>query len=144
MEPRARRHRFRRRWRSRMVGHVPHETLRSLGVPVRHELTGDAESNEIGVAGTRQFGTGHRVYFCDPSQRCEGPQCFEERERSCRIELPDMPNRCELLLVLATEVVGVCRKEPVLSLPSSHEPTLQIELVQTPERFARTQGPQRG
>ena len=95
------------------------------------------------MAGTRQFGTGHRVYFCDPSQRREGPQCFEERERSGRIELPDMPNRCELLLVLAKEVVGLRRKEPVLPLPSSHEPTLQIELLQTPQRFTRTQGLQR-
>src|SRR2546426_11791018 len=73
----------------------------------------------------------------------EGPRCFEERERSCRIELPDMPNRCELLLVLAKEVVGLRRKEPVISLPSSHEPTLQIELLQTPQRFTRTQGLQR-
>src|SRR5256884_6406109 len=121
-----------------MVGPVPRETLRSLGVPVRHELTGDAESNEIGVAGTRQFGIGHRVYFCDPSQRREGPQCFEERERSGRIELPDMPNRCELLLVLAKEVVGLRRKEPVLPLPSSLKPTLQIELLQRLQGFART------
>ena len=74
----------------------------------------------------------------------EGPQCFEERERSCRIELPHLPNRCELLLVLAKEVVSLRRKEPVVPFKSSHEPTLQIELLQTPQRFARTQGAQRG
>src|SRR6267143_882132 len=144
MEPLARRHRFRRRWRSRMVGHVPRETLRSLGVPVRHELTGDAESNEIGVAGTRQFGTGHRVYFCDPSQRREGPQFLDESGRVWRIELAESLNRCKLLLVLAEEVVGQRHTGPVAALPFPHEPTLQIELLQTPQRFTRTQGPQRG
>src|SRR5439155_21034778 len=96
-----------------MVGPVPRETLRSLGVPVRHELTGDAESNEIGVPGTGQFGTGHRVYFCDPSPRREGAQCVEERGRSCRLELPHLPNRCELLLLLAKAVESLRREGPV-------------------------------
>src|ERR1051325_827822 len=140
MEPLARRHRVRRRWRSRMVGDVPRETLHSLGVPVRHELTGDAESKEIGVPGTGQFGTGHRVYFCDPPQRRKGPQFVEENERFCRIKLAGSPNRGELLLVLAKAVAGRRRKVPVIPLPSSHEPTLWIELLPQPPRFATARG----
>src|SRR4051812_15703184 len=107
-KPSSRRHRFGRWRRAWMVERILRETLRSLGVPVLREFSGQPKNEEVTLTPTgRELGSKKRIQLSNSSERCQGPQLTIEKQPSGGIRLSGSPNRNEFRRKLAQPMVLV-------------------------------------